>query len=335
MSTFLHRAQRTALLALSFGLALVALAPLAHAADTISLSPVLIEKTLKPGETYEETVRVTNTGSTPVKLDKSVADFYYDPSGQIQFTEESEPPVSTASIKAWLKLDTDAFTLGPQETKQVTAMITVPTGAEPGGHYGVLFFNTVVDPSSGSTVKVAGRVGTLVLVEVPGDVRKTAEIKGFDVGILRQVENKTVFFHQDFYENGPVTFAYKVRNTGNVHFTPEGSIDIKNMFGTTVASIGAQVDEKSGKLRAFPGVEREFTRVWDPGFLLGRYTATVTVSDGTGKKLEPVSITFTVLPWKMLVGLILLLVIVISLVVTLIKRYNSWVISQAHKQRGS
>ena len=173
----------TALIAV-FALAPFA-APSAHAGETLALSPVLVEKVLQPGATFTDVVRVINTGTTTVKIDKSVADFYYDARGAVQFVEEKDPAIGTSSLKSWMKIETEAFTLAPGDTKVVPYTITVPANAEPGGHYGVLFFNTVPDANvGGATVVLSGRVGSLVLVEIPGDVKKTGEITSFKVGTL-------------------------------------------------------------------------------------------------------------------------------------------------------
>lgn len=313
---------------LAIGYGLLGFTATVQAADTVGISPVIIEKVIQPGTTYEDEVTVFNSSETPVKIGNSVADFYYDNVGQIRFVEEEQAPISSASLKEWLSIETDEFSLGVGEIKKVPVKVTVPADAEPGGHYGVLFFNSV--PTENSMVNVSGRVGTLVLVEVPGDVNKSAELTGFDIGDRVKVNNQDTLSPRSFYENGPMTFAFSVKNKGNVHFTPEGTIIIKNMFGRVVARVSAQPENASAKYRSFPGVEREFLRDWeDTGFLMGRYTAHLEMRDGSGAMLTIPDVSFTVFPWKFVIAGILMLLVLISLLVTLMKQYNSWIIKKA------
>jgi hypothetical protein len=314
----------------AFGYSGLGLVSVTNAADTVGISPVIIEKVIQPGTTYEDEVTVFNSSEVPVKIGNSVADFYYDNVGQIRFVEEEQAPISSASLKEWLSIDAEEFSLGVGEIKKVPVKVSVPADAEPGGHYGVLFFNSI--PEGNTMVNVSGRVGTLVLVEVPGDVNKAAELTNFDIGDRVKVNNQDTLSPKSFFENGPMTFSFSVKNKGNVHFTPEGDIVIKNMFGRVVEKLSAQPENISSKYRSFPGVEREFLRDWeDTGFLMGRYTASLVMRDGSGNVMSIPDVSFTVFPWKFVIAGILFLLVLISLLVTLIKQYNKWIIKKAKK----
>lgn len=48
-------------------------------------------------------------------------------------------------------------------------IINTPANAVPGGHYGAVFFNSP-DNSDGGTISMNRRIGSLLLVTVPGDI---------------------------------------------------------------------------------------------------------------------------------------------------------------------
>ena len=100
-------------------------------------------------------------------------------------------------------------------------LVTIPflcqTFLQPGGHFGAIIVNTEAVQFEQTGPAVVQEVGPLLLVRVPGDITESAEIVEFksDSGL---------------YQSGPVEFTTRVRNTGNVHFKPKGTIEWGSRF---------------------------------------------------------------------------------------------------------
>jgi hypothetical protein len=182
------------------------------------------------------------------------------------------------------------FTLAPNQQLQVPFTITVPANGEPGGHYGAILFRGLQASSTGSGVGISGRVGTVILLNVPGASYATGNIASF-AGPAAYVSH------------GPFSFSFTVNNTGNTHFTPQGQVTITGpLFGKTVLPFTPGI--------VFPGFDRTFTATWPGYYAFGPLTATValTIPGNTSTVME--TITFFAFPWQeTLIVLVVLIVL--------------------------
>ncbi len=227
-----------------------------------------------PGDTLVEQIRVRNDSDTPVTYAITVEDFTTSgEEGQVVL-EEGESDL-TYSLASWIELETRDIILQPMEEKVVTFVVNVPRNAEPGGHYASILFQSSVDQVPGGAA-VAQRVGSLVLLRVSGNVVEDATLETFST--------------PNYQKSGPITFSLRVKNDGNVHVQPQGTIVIKNMLGRKVAEI--PLDSRN----VLPAAVRRMDTVWNQERLLGRYTATLIAQYGEGaqKKTLTSAINFTV-----------------------------------------
>ena len=115
---------------------------------------------------------------------------------------------------------------------------------------------------------------------------------------------------------------------------PQGNITIKDTFGRKVTSI--DVNSKEGavlpeSIRRFDKDNDELS--WSPGgFTIGKYTATVLLNYGDPSKQLTQSVSFWVVPWKILLVIGVGILILILLLVLFVKRYNRWVVSRSEKK---
>jgi hypothetical protein len=184
------------------------------------------------------------------------------------------------------------------ERARIPVTISVPADAEPGGHYGSVLVSTIrsAEDQSANTPQapIIARVGSLFFIRVAGEVATAGETQD-----LSLINNKW------WYESGPIALAVLYENTGSVHLNPYGELSITNMFGEQVGFVELDpwfVLPQSLRLREI---------AWDREFLLGRYTATALVNRGYDDIVDEVSISFWVLPWKIVGGVFLALFIVI------------------------
>ena len=106
------------------------------------------------------------------------------------------------------------------------------------------------------------------------------------------------------------------------------------MFGKTVAAVNINLPPRN----VLPSSVRKFKQPLDSAVigntkLFGKYTATLNVSYGTTKQTVSKTITFWVVPYKLIIGAILGLIAAFFILRALIRNYNKRIIKQARKQR--
>jgi hypothetical protein len=219
------------------------------------------------------------------------------------------------------------------EAKSATVTIKVPKDASPGGHYGVVRFTAL--PPEGSTNQVAlnASIGTLVLLHVSGDVKVETGIEEFKTGqysIYRdgQGAEVTEFQAKTMFEQGPIQLQVRIRNSGNVHIKPQGTITIKNMWGSTVA----QLPYNSTNGNVLPGSIRKFDSQFEGKRLFGRYRAELAIQYGDGQTLNQ-TIRFWVIPYKVVLIVLALLVAIVLLIVWLLRQYKRRILAQNHSPK--
>jgi len=264
-------------------------------AQAVSLSPLTFELSANPGETISNVLKITNTDPTPVLISINVEDFTaVGEEGQV--TLQDDEGVHTYSLAKWVTVTPSVLSLGPNEAGTVQFTINVPFEAEPGGHYGsVLATIGSASPSAGG-VSVTQKVGSLVLMNVAGDVTEQLFIEELSA--------------KPFSEYGPVTILSRFQNTGTVHLKPRGFILVKNMLGQEVEKL--DLPQKN----VLPHSIRRIEVPAGDKLMFGRYEATLTAIYGSANQPLSSVTTFWVIPWKItatvLIGLILLLSFIIK-----------------------
>lgn len=253
----------------------------------ISLFPIKFRVTIEPGKSYTDTITVINPNDFPIGVKPEVENISGGEEGSINLYEYDVP----YGLMAWIQIDKTPFTLEAQERRQMPFSINIPLNGEPGGHYGAILFRGIpppAGPGAGSAVGISGRVGSVILVEVPGDVKEGGEIYEFK--------------GPSYVSRGPVEFTFKVKNTGNTHFDPTGAIIINGLFvKETKVAFEPRV--------VFPGFSRTFKAAWPVKYAFGPIKATAEIEiPGVGKQLA--SISFFAFPWQEGAGAVLILLII-------------------------
>jgi hypothetical protein len=236
----------------------------AGAAPTgLTIQPVKVFYTLNPGDIAEDEIILSNPNDEPVFVTTSVEDFVPDPgTSSIKFVGRAE---GVTTVRDWIKQEFTDFRLEGKAQKKMPFKITVPKNAEPGSHFGILFFKAVPLDSDKGQLNIGTRVGVLAFVTVPGDFLQKGKLHG--------VTGPT------FVQKGPVSFTIDFENTGTVHYEPRGTITITN-FGAKVAEIPVQ-----GNI-VLPTGRRNILVNWSTSKLLfGFYKAQVEIKDGEGNVL--------------------------------------------------
>lgn len=308
-----------------FGIA-VAVLGFAFASNVyaFTVSPAIVDLKLAPGETHLEILHVMNSTNDAQSYVLSEQNFIpKGEEGQQDFLPESD----TSGLAGWIQPREHVVTMAAHETKDVLVDVKLPRDAEPGGHYAALFFsNQGSSKTETASVGITAKTGILFLVNVTGMTKEDARVESFGLvgeGSLRSL---------------PATFELRVRNLGNVHFQPAGSVVIKNIFGME----SARIPLNPGRTSVLPNSVRRIDTAWIgdygghgtgffsavqrewSGFAIGRYTAEIDGTYGAGH--EPLSgqVRFWIWPWH----LMLILAVGLFVLVSLIKAYNRMLVSR-------
>jgi len=261
------------------------------------VGPGRTEIEVRPGETVIQEVTVTNRISAGRTFMLEVEDITgsNDGSSAVSLTGASRGPYS---IRDYIKFQENSFVLDLGERVRIPVVISVPPDAEPGGYYGSVLVSTIQPTGVGADAAprspIIARVGSLFFLRVLGE----AETEGETISISL-INDKLV------HESGPMELGILYENTGSVHVNPYGALSITNIFGEEVGFVELE------PWFVLPSSLRVREVTWDREFLLGRYEVTAKINRGYEDVVDEVTVSFWVLPWKIVGGVFLVLFIII------------------------
>lgn len=261
----------------------------------IQISPVTYNFEIKPGDSQIAKVTITN-------LNDEVLNYVCETENFTYVSDEGAPSFAGADLKEgvtsladWITFDANKEgVIQNKKSVDVTFTISVPVGAEPGGHYAAVFAKQIKKTPEGKTeIGVTSRVGTLILVSVPGTTVKTAEI--------------TEFNSPNFVWHGPVDFSMKVKNTGTVHYDSTAKLKIDPLIGKTT-------EVEMGKHTIIPKNVRSYEGTWSKKYPFNYYKITAEATDGDGNPVTTAAVMWAIpliIVIPVLLGIILLILIII------------------------
>lgn len=302
--------------------------PLASAAAptdgplNLTISPALVNLVAKPGQTVTTDLRVKNSGTQTEHLQLSLLKFGANgDSGQPQLMGRGP----SDDYFDWAHFSLDHLTAEPNVWMTVKMTINVPPKAAGGYYYAAVFSRQNPSVAQKNQSAVQGGTATLVLLDVEApSVKHAAKIVSFTAD-------------RKFYEFLPATFTVKLRNEGDVHLAPVGSVFIKR--GSARVDL---LDFNTAHGNILPHSNRAFTVAWQNGFPVyaaqhrgntvitdkhgqpvhkltwdfnsplskirfGHYTADLLAVYDNGQEDVPLeaTVSFWVVPWRLL-GIVLL-----------------------------
>jgi hypothetical protein len=308
-----------------FMVAIGPLALVAHAADTaqgVQVSPALVELNAVRGKTYTINLRVMNVTGGDLVYNTLAEDFTATgETGTPKINATSNLP-ETASIKTWVSVE-PSFTLGSHQEKNVDVTVTIPSNAEAGGHYGVLRFSGSAPDINTTGVGITASAGVLFLIKVDGTIVEKANLASFFTANNDGKQNS-------FFENGPINFAVRIQNVGNIHVKPTGNVEIKDMFGNIAGNI--PVNDANPPSNVLPNSIRRFDVKLDKSWMFGLYTANLALSYGTNGQAITDTISFWVIPYRIILIGLLIIITIIYILYRLVKVYNRHIIEKAKNE---
>lgn len=251
---------------------------------------------------------------------------------------------ANGGLATWISVQGTEVVIPPQSEVSVPYTIRIPSSATPGGYFAAIFFGT--QPPSGSAdggdVAVGGKIGVLILLRVNGDIEEGGGLVSFET-----IEGKK------FFTQTPILMQYRFNNTGGDRVVPRGSVFVKNIFGSTVEEIKANVNEGS----VLPGSMRRFEMVWGDiagvtqvaegesidkknffqhvtsqwnNFHFGRYRVELDIVWGqSGTQTAKDHFFIYIIPWQLLVIIFGILALIILSFKRFLKKYNQMILRNA------
>lgn len=312
-------------------------------AQAITIIPPRIELSADPGKTISNSVKIYNEMGSVLTLYTSTANFTAK-NGKEGVPEFLSPEDSAYGLASWILIEKGPIIILPSEYKSIDYSISIPQNADPGGHYAGIFFQNgnPEDRSDKPAIGLSSKAGTLVLLEVSGNIIESGELKSFGIKNGKK-----------FFEHLPIEFSVGFGNTGNVHLRPEGSIEITNMFGKTVAKIDVNKRKIGAGANILPKTTRHFEEPWGASenissgselgfwdkikfeqnnFALGRYAAKLNLAYGNKNQTIEKTIEFWIFPWQLMLVYLFKAAFLILALIFLVRKYNRWIVKKAMKK---
>lgn len=197
---------------------------------------------LQPGESGQDQIYVSNTGTDPISLSiyandaRSLSDGTYD---------VQTPDVPPTDVGSWVSFGKGAnsieIRLGHDESRVVPFTINIPKDATPGDHAGGI---AVAAASSGEgQIKVARRIVTRLYARIPGILAPNLTVSNLTANYVPSINPF----------DGTINMSFTINNQGNVSLKADTKASATTLFGIPVGDVSvAEVEEMT------PGSSRSY-----------------------------------------------------------------------------
>lgn len=306
----------------------------ASAADSgdfaLQISPSPLVATLKPGVTTTLEIKIRNAGTQPEDLKIAPRTFKITDSQQLQIDDTKQP-----DIASWISFGAPTFSVKPGEIYTQRVTLAVPKDAGFSYSFALMISRqqAPLPQAGGASLKGSVALFTLINIDRPGANRKL-EVTKFSTS-------------KGVYEYLPAEFDIDFKNTGNTIAQPAGNIFVQRGTDDKTPIDTLPVNSNNGYI--LPGATRTLKVDWDDGFQvqrsttnadgttsthlewnwgklgtirIGKYTARLVAIYNDGQRDVPVyaDVSFWVIPWKILLGMLIAFLLVAAGVWSLVSK---------------
>jgi ABC-type multidrug transport system fused ATPase/permease subunit len=271
-----------------------------EAVRSYTITPPSITQKLNPGQNAEGVLKVINDTDHDLTFTASIRDFIVEDTMGTPVLIPNNNLSNRFSAASWMGVTPATFTVKSGQRAILNYYINVPTTARPGGHYAAVTYSpTDAISISGTGATVNTQAGTLFYITVNGPITEKSQI--------------TKFFVNPFQEYGPVKVLTQIKNLGDLHISPNATINVSGLFYNQSKTLDAH--------NIFPEAARDFETTIGQSFMIGRYKAVLMGSYGVNNNLPLVtSVYFWVFPWRMAIIVVLAVIALILAALYLKKR---------------
>ena len=260
----------------------------------IGVSPVQQKISLEPGDKYNGSYKVINTGSKPIKY--RVYATPYSVVGD-NYNPDYEATNKYTDLEKWITFSEDGGTLSPGEEHEVNYTIDVPKDSPGGGQYAVLMADT--ENEENDNIQSVSRVGSILYAKLGGETRIEGEILQNNVPSIVIAP--------------PITASSLVKNTGNVHETAQYILKVFP-FGSNEEIYTNE--EYPKEITIMPETQRYASQEWraeDGAPSMGIYTVEQTINFA-GKTSTTSKLVIVCPVWLIVIFVALILAIIFTII---------------------
>jgi len=222
----------------------------------------------------------------------------------------------------------DSFRLDPKEKKQLKLRILIDQNDPTDNYYFSAIFSTKPEQTT-SDMQLARQDKTNTSFIGTGIAMNVLLTVGPQLPPQTYIEEFSTPFYR---KSGPVPFTVRIQNKGNQVISPKGVILITNMFGQTIGKVELpKTNILSGDIRALSNsnaalynstseMDKPKQAVWPEKFLLGFYTAKLSLVISDEGPIYNKSIPFIAFPVNFVVGIIVGIILLLTIYFRLKKR---------------
>lgn len=301
---------RVAVMVLFITTLMASLLPMATSAsnqNTLKVSPVRTDIEIQPGGSKTVQTTVSNLTNEPLTLRPVNNDFISgDESGTPALILDENEFAPTHSLKRFMQ-PIQNFTVPAGESKTVEVVISVPQDVQAGGYFGAVRFEPV-SPEGGGQVNMSASAASIILLTVPGDMVERLVLSEFN--IQQNGKTNTIFHSADNIEA-----AFRFENKGNAQVGPFGKISVTK--GNDIV-YEYDFNPNSPRDMILPDSARRWGAPLTNLGSFGRYTVNGTLTYGQQNKTIEVNQSFWIIPWNVIIGAGVLLLVITGLIIGLI-----------------
>jgi len=273
------------------------------------IGPTQFEIVVDRGDIITKQIQIDNRKGEKWKFMVEVEDF----EGSLENPRENVILRGSESgkygAKDWVTPEMMEFETDHGDRLFMDVTIKIPENADAGDHYASVLISALpreddIDEIQGQNIRITSRAGILFFIRVKGAIKEEGKVKSFESD-------------RKWYEKTPVIFRTIFENTGSVRLRPYGSIIIKNMLGESISGVEVV------PFNVLRDSTRSMTESFESdSFLIGKYTATLKMNRGYGDIVDEESVSFWIIPWKIILVAIVSLIVFYGILKLIRKKFH-------------
>jgi hypothetical protein len=243
-------------------------------AQSLGLTPALVEAKVKRGATYTAAFSLSNNTSTRLRFRAATGDYWYD---EHNARVTGSPGTLPRSASLWVQFSPAEFVVEANSSATVKAIITVPAAANGSYYTSPIFEGEPTDAAAAP--RNSGTIIASVAIRFRGLLLLTTEdAADYNVEVMNGSATPPT-------AAAPLEMQLGVRNRGTAHARTRGIFAILNASGSLAGR--GRFEEKS----FLPGQSDTLKAQWTGELAPGQYRAVVTLTyDRVG--LEPATLLY-------------------------------------------
>lgn len=242
-------------------------APTLHAAS-YSVSPLLIENVIQPRDSFEESIKITNTTDHKLRIFPTVNEITVGDEGEVKTFVPASMSDNSDSVTSWISITRGRVEVNPGESIKIPVNFNINPRAVSGEYHAFIGFAEGEKRDDAEALVLAGRAPGVV-IRLSMEEKKDEHLR----------LNK--FYIQRFVISEKNKIAeYELENVGGQAIVPTGEIVFYNGRGVELKSVPVNPEQKSIQ----PGGKEKFASPLPDLGVIGHYKALLNVEYGEKQK---------------------------------------------------